>query len=462
MLRVRRQTAALMIVASLVSVASAAQQAPNRVLFRVFLSDGRVLASYGEWARLDDRVIFSMPTQMSRDPVELHLVTIPAGRVDWPRTEQYAESVRAAAYAASRGDKDFAEFSSEVAKALNEVSQISDPGVRLATAERARRSLTDWPGSHYGYRVGEVREALGVLDEVIAQLRVAVGQTRFDLTLSAPLASPPPPPLPAPSDAELVEQFVAAASLAETSIDKVTLLQTVLRLLDRAVGLLPQMWADRVRRGVMGDIEGEQRVEREYEVLRTTTLEAAAKAGRRGDARELERLRFKVQQEDKRLGGQRPGDVAALLATIDLQASTATQTRAAYDQWKKRAPAFRRYRRSMNRSFGVFKDAARALEQIKAMSGPAVNTIAPLAKRLGRASRNIGKVTPPPELLTGHALVRSAWELAESAVRLRLESVSDNSIDGARRASSAAAGALMIYTRARADLTAAMEPPTRQ
>ena len=157
------------------------------MLFRVFLADGRVLSSYGEWARLDDRVIFSMPTQLTRDPVELHLVTIPSQRVDWPRTELYAESVRAAAYAATRGDADFAAFTSEVAKTLNEVAKISDPRERLATAERARQKLADWPAAHYGYRVGEVREALNVLDEVIAQLRVSVGITRFDLSLSAPL-----------------------------------------------------------------------------------------------------------------------------------------------------------------------------------------------------------------------------------------------------------------------------------
>jgi hypothetical protein len=47
-------------------------------------------------------------------------------------------------------------------------------------------------------------------------------------------------------------------------------------------------------------------------------------------------------------------------------------------------------------------------------------------------------------------------------LRLRLESVAGNSIDGARRASSAAAGALMLYARARADLTAAMESPARR
>jgi hypothetical protein len=57
--------------------------------------------------------------------------------------------------------------------------------------------------------------------------------------------------------------------------------------------------------------------------------------------------------------------------------------------------------------------------------------------------------------------VQSAWELADNAFRLRLESVSMNSIDVAQRASSAAAGALMLYQRARADQQAVMEPPAR-
>ena len=153
-------------VCALLALASAvtAQPAASRVLFRVFLSDGRVLSSYGEWARLDDRVIFSMPTQLSREPVELHLVTIPSQRVDWPRTEQYAESVRAAAYAATRGDADFAAFSSEVAKTLNEVAQIdrsracacrppsargrsSPTGRRRITAIASAKCATRWPCS---------------------------------------------------------------------------------------------------------------------------------------------------------------------------------------------------------------------------------------------------------------------------------------------------------------------------
>ena len=34
-------------------------------LFRVFLKDGTSLVSYGEMARVDDRVVFSMPTSAS-------------------------------------------------------------------------------------------------------------------------------------------------------------------------------------------------------------------------------------------------------------------------------------------------------------------------------------------------------------------------------------------------------------
>ena len=76
-----------------------------------------------------------------------------------------------------------------------------------------------------------------------------MGITRFDLSLSAsaPLSGPPPPPLPPPTDAELVEQFVAAASIADSPVERVGMLQTVMRLIDRAIGLMPAEWAARMR-----------------------------------------------------------------------------------------------------------------------------------------------------------------------------------------------------------------------
>jgi hypothetical protein len=455
----RAATAAAVLVIGLLSASAAAQPVVSRVLFRVFLSDGRVLSSYGEWARVDDRVIFSMPAQLTRDPIELHLVSIPSRQVDWPRTESYAASVRAAAYAATRGEADFARFSSEVASTLNEVAKISDPALRLATAELARQKLAEWPNAHFGYRIADVRDALSMLDEVIAQLRVAVGITRFDLSLSAPMIEPPPPPLPPPSDAELVEQFVAAASITESPAERMGLLQTVLRVIDRAVALLPQAWAERMRSTAAGELDRERQVEKAYDDLRRTTLESAARLASRGRRSDLEKLRDQVKAEDKRLGGHRDGDIAALLATIDLQAAMAIDLREAEEHWDKRAPLYRRYRRAMNGSFDVFKKATIPLEQVRAMSGPVPDTIGPLAQRLARASRNIDKVKPPDELAQGHALIRSAWELADNALRLRLEAVADNNMDVAQRASSAAAGALMLYQRARAVQQSVMDPP---
>lgn len=440
---------------------SAAQTPASRVLFRVFLSDGRVLSSYGEWSRVDDRVIFSMPTQLTRDPVELQLVSIPSQRVDWPRTELYAESVRAAAYASTRGDADYEAFSIDMAKALNEISKISDPGVRLVTAERAREHLAEWPAGHYGYRIDDVREAIGILDEIIAQLRVAVGITRFDLSLStnAALVGPPPPPLPPPSDGELIEQFVAAASLAQTPAERMGLLNTVLYLVDRAIGMLPPEWAQRMRRSVTGDLDRERRVEHSYDELRTRTLQQAAQLAAKGRTWDFEKLRDAVKQEDRRLGSARPADVTSLLATIDMQAASADATQKAQQDWEKRAPAYRKYRRTTNSAFKVFKDAALALDQVKAMNGPSVDAIASLTKRLASATRAFAKATPPADLAQSHAVIASAWELADQAFKLRLDAVSSNSMDLAQRASSAAAGALMLYQNARNQQLSAMEPP---
>jgi len=120
---------------------------------------------------------------------------------------------------------------------------------------------------------------------------------------------------------------------------------------------------------------------------------------------------------------------------------------------------FRKYRRSTNSAFKVFGDAVSALEQVKSMSGPPVNTIAPLTKRLTAAGKGFKKISPPDELAAGHSLIASAWELADNALRLRVEAVSANNVDTAQRASSAAAGALLLYQRARADQLAVMEPP---
>src|SRR5258705_6218020 len=87
--------------------AAAAPAADDATLLRVFLTDGTSLVSYGEPARLDDRVIFSMPTEVAPNPT-LHLVNLPADRVDWDRTNRYAATARIARYVKTQGDDDYA------------------------------------------------------------------------------------------------------------------------------------------------------------------------------------------------------------------------------------------------------------------------------------------------------------------------------------------------------------------
>ena len=134
--------------------------------------------------------------------------------------------------------------------------------------------------------------------------------------------------MPPPSDAELVEQFVAAASIADSPVERISLLQ-IRGAADRSRGraCCRAEWAARMRRTVSGDIAREQRTEQAYNDLRTRTLEETSRLAAKGRASDLERLRERVKEEDRRLGGQRAGDIAALLATIDLQAAAVVATR---------------------------------------------------------------------------------------------------------------------------------------
>ena len=61
------------------------------VLHRIFLTGGDNVVSYGEYARVGDRVIFSIPLGVGSGATT-QLVSIPTAAVDWPRTERYTES----------------------------------------------------------------------------------------------------------------------------------------------------------------------------------------------------------------------------------------------------------------------------------------------------------------------------------------------------------------------------------
>ena len=54
--------------------------AADATLLRLFLRDGTSVVSYGEFARLDEQVVFSMPVGGPADQPRLHVVTLPGIR----------------------------------------------------------------------------------------------------------------------------------------------------------------------------------------------------------------------------------------------------------------------------------------------------------------------------------------------------------------------------------------------
>ena len=87
---VRRVTkAAVALVLALVCASPAT--AAESVLYWLFLIDGTTLVSYGEFSRVSDRVVFSIPVGQVEESPDLQLVSIPEASIDWERTDQDLE-----------------------------------------------------------------------------------------------------------------------------------------------------------------------------------------------------------------------------------------------------------------------------------------------------------------------------------------------------------------------------------
>jgi hypothetical protein len=240
----------------------------------------------------------------------------------------------------------------------------------------------------------------------------------------------------------------------------VSLLQTLLGVLDRAAALLPESWAAALRRDAASTIADEQRIDAAYATLRLATLASAPGLAAKADVRGLERLRTDVFEKDRTLGNKRPADTAALVAAVDAQIEGARRLRLAQDQFRLREGTFKTYNKAVRPVLEALKRAASGLHDIRAQAGPSPRALDGLHARLRKADQKLATVVPPDALQPVHAVMRSACELAVSAVMLRLDAVTKSDLERAARASAAAAGALMMSERARTDLQAALRPPT--
>lgn len=436
-------------------------------LFRVFLNDGTALTSYGEYARVGDRLVFSMPlgavdTTAAGTPV-LHVVNLPVSAIDWIATEKYAASARHTHYLVNTAESDYAALAGEVAATLNGIVFASDAKARLELAVNARRRLATWPRDHYGYRAEDVREMLGLLDEAISGLRAAAGESTFaiDLIASAPPRDPREqvPMLAAPSAVEAIRHAIAAAKATDIAVDRVSILRGVVAALDNPANAVPRSWARPTREWAVHTITQEARIDKAYGSLMSSTLKRASDAARRADVRGVEAVLATAVRRDESMGRTRPDEINALVEQVRVQLDAARRLRLARDKWHERVSSYRAYRKSISSVLTTMSRAQRSLDDIKRLAGSEAAVLVELGDRLAAHAKFLNVLAVPDEIKPAHALLVSAVTLAETAVRTRRRAAVSGELQVAWDASSAAAGSMMLMSRAQEDMEATLRFP---
>ena len=370
------------------------------ILYRIFLDEGvtgpvgtpsSTVVSFGDFARVGERVVFSLP--LSADPAAgpLQLVGIPAASVDWQATDAYAESARYDRYLTTR-------FPSEASRSSVAVS------------------------------------------------RSAVSRSTE-------------PPFPSPALEEVVVQALTVARLTTVPAERLSVLETVITLLETSDPSLAGDWKDSVWELATQARAAEVGVERAYAKLGTDALEEATHLAADADVRGVRAVIDRVVRRDDALGNRRPNHVLAVVTAIDERLAAAQALRLERDHWQLVADGYRHYDDEVGSVVEQF-DAERAvLDDVRVLAGPDADLLPGLEERLDQARAELDDVSVPTGMRGTHALFRQALGLAVQSVIGRRAAVNDGDLNVARDAASAAAGAFLLFDRATDELQGLLLSP---
>jgi hypothetical protein len=273
-------------------------------------------------------------------------------------------------------------------------------------------------------------------------------------------ADPPPvvPVLPPPTLRESIEQAFTLTRVSQDPPQRAALLRSIVDALAGPAG--HEAWASALRARATAELRLSVQIDRKYADLTARTLADAGKKLRRADVGGIEALIRDVLKADDKLGRRRPQETAALLATIDMRLDAARRFRLATDQWKLRTRIVRSYEKKADSALDALGDAREPLERIRQLSGPTPKALTKFRENTLVASRELALIKPAPEVDAVHGLLASAFEMAIRAANDRMAAIRGNDMAVAWRASSAAAGALLLFDRARDELRNLMVPPT--
>src|SRR5688572_13852032 len=315
-----RSCCALMVVLVIGAAAPAgADTPPAAALFRIFFVDGTSVVSYGELARVEDRVIFAMPVGGSADDPRLHPIVLASALVDWERTNRHAASARFQQHA-ERVEADYQRLTDEVAALLNDIALSTDRPRALALAQQARRTLVDWPRTRYGYRQDDIRDIVSLIDGAIARLGGAAVPASFELAFVATaerLEVEPRAAMPTPR--EQLDQLVRVLGLTTVAGDRMALLQSAIALLDERRSSFDAASVAGIRRSIETELRQERAIDERYARLTQTLVAGATRAAANARIADVERALIRVPAEDARLGRRRPEVVHALTASLQVQ-----------------------------------------------------------------------------------------------------------------------------------------------
>jgi len=422
-------------------------------MFRVFLTDGQAIPSFGESAVVGDRVIFTIIVGDGARTA-MQLVSLPASTVDVARTARYAEAMRAARYAATNGEADYAAMTAEVERSVAQLTKIQDPKKRLELAEEAKRRLLTWSQEHYSYRADDVQKLAGMFDEVIAELRVAVGESRFAFDLVAGSAAAQLEPLlPLPTLRESVSMALAAARVSDLGAERLA----ILRAASAASGSVAA--TEDLSAAVNQRLEMEQSADDAYATLAATLLSRADAAMRRADVDAVAEARKQAIERDRALGSLRPGELAALMSNLDAKLEATRAYRLALDHYAYARRGRLDYEKRVRPTMSGFDGLRPMLEAIRDMRGTPFERLTIAYDRLRSFAADLARVTPPTDLADVHATLSSSVHMAVEACERRRRAVIVASLADARDASSAAAGAVLLADQARERLIGRLFPP---
>jgi hypothetical protein len=463
LIHMRRLLRVLVVVGCFALTPGVSAAAPDVTLFRIFLLDGSVFVSYGEFVRLDENVIFSMPVGGPADQPRLQVAMVRGDLVDWPKTDRYAASARYQRYAETRGEEDYLRLSNEVADVLNAIALSTDRQQALAIAERARQTVAAWPKEHYGYRQDDIREILALLDQAIASLRAVGGGNPFELALVA-MASPPElePVLGMPNVREQIDQTLRLAKITTAPSERMALLQGALGLVSDAGTALGEAETATYRGQVEKAIRTELAIDKRYADMSRRLLTQATRAAERADGPAVERVVARARQEDTKLGQKRPEIVEALNTSLQGKLADSRRLRLLKDQWTLRRDTYRQYQRTVGSSLLQLVKSTASLRAIRTLDGPSPDQLVALRSQLSGGAERLERMRTPEYLREVHERLIGAWRFAENATRARYDAISKADATAAWEASSSAAGALMMLARVQQDLTALLTPPRLQ